>query len=149
MWLIAMPGAAALDWRPRRHYRADRTGDCAFGLTMETLADIQRTVSSNRKTGRPSDRWLVVGTRTQTISAMRCFGGVSGLPRLRRTPEVIWTIYAPALMNFLIVNFGCRVLEHLIKKPGCLRIYGTHQPVVPRIFPRTLLKRALQHPHNA
>ena len=55
MWLIAMPYMAALDFGgpPPPDYRADRTAIALFGLTMETLADIQLTkfrATANRAT---------------------------------------------------------------------------------------------------
>ena len=105
---------------------------------METLADIQLT--KFRATAKPGDL-LTDGwwsrTRHPNYFGDALFGGVSGC-RVATTPEVIWTIYAPALMNFLIVRIsGADMLErHLIKKPGYEEYMARTNRFVPRIFPK-------------
>ena len=74
---------------------------------METLADIQLT--KFRATAKPGDL-LTDGwwsrTRHQIVFGDALFWWGIWVAAVATTPEVIWTIYAPALMNFLIVRIS-------------------------------------------
>jgi steroid 5-alpha reductase family enzyme len=52
------------------------------------------------------------------------------------TPEAIWTIFAPIIMSYLLMNVsGAKMLERrLIKKPGYADYMARTNRFVPRIF---------------
>ncbi len=142
MWLIAMPYMAALDFGgPAAAPIAALVGlaIALFGLTMETLADIQLTkFRATAKSGDLlTDGWWS-RTRHPNYFGDALFWWGIWVAAVATTPEVIWTIYAPALMNFLIVRIsGADMLErHLIKKPGYEEYMARTNRFVPRIFPK-------------
>ena len=142
MWLIAMPYMTALDFGgPAAAPIAALVGlaIALFGLTMETLADIQLTkFRATAKSGDLlTDGWWS-RTRHPNYFGDALFWWGIWVAAVATTPEVIWTIYAPALMNFLIVRIsGADMLErHLIKKPGYEEYMARTNRFVPRIFPK-------------
>jgi steroid 5-alpha reductase family enzyme len=142
MWLIAMPYMAALDFGgPAAAPLAAFIGLAVAlaGVTMETLADIQLTnFRANAKPGDLlTDGWWS-RTRHPNYFGDAMFWWGIWFAAVATTPEVIWTIYAPALMNFLIVKIsGAAMLERsLIKKPSYEEYMARTNRFVPRVFPK-------------
>ncbi len=140
MYLIAMPYMTAL-------YIG---GDAALpglaviglliafgGLAMETLADIQLTkfrATANAGSGNLlTDGWWS-RTRHPNYFGDALFWWGIYLAIVAATPEAIWTIFAPVLMTYLLVNVsGAAMLERrLIKKPG----YEAYMQRTNRFFPK-------------
>ena len=108
-----------------------------FGVTMETLSDIQLT--KFRANAQPGDL-LTDGwwsrTRHPNYFGDALFWWGIWAAAVATTPEVIWTIYAPALMTFLLIRIsGAEMLERrLIKKPGYAEYMARTNRFVPRVF---------------
>tara|TARA_X000000950_G_scaffold264969_1_gene338791 strand:+ start:7819 stop:8622 length:804 start_codon:yes stop_codon:yes gene_type:complete len=140
MWLIAMPYMTALDFGGPSAAPIGALIGLAIalgGLIMETMSDIQLT--KFRATAQPGDL-LTDGwwsrTRHPNYFGDAMFWWGIWVAAVATTPEIIWTIYAPALMNFLIVRVsGAAMLErHMIKKPGYEEYMARTNRFVPRIF---------------
>lgn len=140
MWLVAMPymaafyfgGAAALPGLAILGLLI-----ALAGLTMETLADIQLT--RFRATAQPgdllTDGWWKY-TRHPNYFGDALFWWGIWLAVVAATPEAVWTIFAPALMNFLLVKVsGADLLEYrLRKKPGYEAYMERTNRFVPKLF---------------
>ena len=140
MWLVAMPYMTALDFGgPAAAPIAAWVGlaIALLGVTMETLSDIQLT--KFRANAQPGDL-LIDGwwsrTRHPNYFGDALFWWGIWAAAVATTPEVIWTIYAPALMTFLLIRIsGAEMLERrLIKKPGYAEYMARTNRFVPRVF---------------
>jgi steroid 5-alpha reductase family enzyme len=106
-------------------------------VTIETLSDIQLT--KFRAIAQPGDL-LTDGwwsrTRHPNYFGDALFWWGIWAAAVATTPEVIWTIYAPALMTFLLIRIsGAEMLERrLIKKPGYAEYMARTNRFVPRVF---------------
>jgi steroid 5-alpha reductase family enzyme len=107
------------------------------GLIMETLADIQLTKfrETSRK-GQLLDYGWWSRTRHPNYFGDALFWWGVFIAIIGTSPEVIWTIIGPILMNYLLVNVsGVKMLErNLIKKPGYAEYMQRTNRFVPRIF---------------
>ncbi|MDB2584724.1 DUF1295 domain-containing protein [Alphaproteobacteria bacterium] len=140
MWLVAMPVMASL-------YFGGITAVpmvaiigliIAFaGLIMETLADIQLTnFRAMAKPGELLDSGWWSRTRHPNYFADAMFWWGIYIAAIAATPEAIWTIFAPIIMTYLLMNVsGAKMLERrLIKKPGYAEYMARTNRFVPRLF---------------
>lgn len=107
------------------------------GLSMETLAD--RQLTRFRATAKPGDL-LTNGWWSRTRHP-NYFGDVVfwygiWIAVTAATPEAIWTVFSPLLMNYFLVRIsGAAMLERrLIKKPGYEDYMKRTNRFIPRIF---------------
>ena len=115
------------DWFDYRGFRADH-GD----LSRPAIDPFPRQF----ETRRFADQWLWSRTRHPNYFADALFWWGIYIAVIGTTPEAIWTIFAPILMNYLLVNVsGAKMLERsLIKKPGYAEYMQHTNRFVPRIF---------------
>ena len=140
MWLVSMPfmaafangGPAAL---PELSF--------AFlllamgGLYMEASADIQLTKFRAMKDKPPllDSGWWKYTRHPNYFGDAVFWWGIYGAV-VAATPEAIWTIFAPIIMNYLLVNVsGAAMLERsLIKKPGYEEYMKRTNRFVPKLW---------------
>ena len=140
MWLVAMPVMASL-------YFGGITASpmvaiigliiALAGLIMETLADIQLTnFRAMAKPGELLDSGWWSRTRHPNYFADAMFWWGIYIAAIAATPEAIWTIFAPIIMTYLLMNVsGAKMLERrLIKKPGYAEYMARTNRFVPRLF---------------
>ena len=107
------------------------------GLVVETLAD--RQLTKFRATAQPdeilSDGWWA-RTRHPNYFGDALFWWGIYFAVVATIPAAFWTIYAPALMNFLLVKIsGAAMLERrLIKKPAYADYMQKTNRFIPRLF---------------
>ena len=140
MYLVAMPYMVALQVggiaaAPVASFIGLGIAFC--GLLMEALADIQ--LAKFRSTAQAgallTDGWWA-RTRHPNYFGDALFWWGIYIAVVAATPEAIWTIYAPALMSFLLVKIsGAAMLERrLIKKPGYADYMQKTNRFIPKIF---------------
>lgn len=109
----------------------------AFGLYMEASADTQLTkFRANAKPGDLlTDGWWT-RTRHPNYFGDAMFWWGIWIAVVATTPGAIWTIYAPIMMNFLLVKVsGAEMLErYLLKKPGYAEYMERTNRFIPRLF---------------
>ena len=139
-WLVAVPYMAAFSMgglAAAPLVSAIGLIIAAFALVMETLADRQLThFRANSKPGDLLTNGWWSRTRHPNYFADALFWWGIYIAVIGTTPEAIWTIFAPILMNYLLVNVsGAKMLERsLIKKPGYAEYMQRTNRFVPRIF---------------
>ena len=107
------------------------------GLIMETLSDRQLTqFRANAQPGELLDSGWWARTRHPNYFADAMFWWGIYIAVVAATPEAIWTIFAPIIMSYLLMNVsGAKMLERrLIKKPGYADYMARTNRFVPRIF---------------
>lgn len=140
MWLVSMPFLAAF------HFG----GDAALpvlaivfllvalgGLYMEASADIQLTKFRAMPDKPPllDSGWWKYTRHPNYFGDAVFWWGIYGAV-VAATPEAIWTIFAPILMNYLLVNVsGAEMLERrLKKKPGYTEYMQRTNRFVPKVW---------------
>jgi steroid 5-alpha reductase family enzyme len=109
----------------------------ALGLFIETMSDIQLT--QFRKTAQTNDilkAGLWSRSRHPNYFGDALFWWGIGLAACAIAPELLWTLIAPAIMNFFLVNVsGAKLLEnHLKNKQGYDVYMKETNRFIPKIF---------------
>ena len=140
MWLVSMPFMTAFYFG----------GDAALpglaiafllvalgGLYMEASADIQLTKFRAMENKPPllDSGWWKYTRHPNYFGDAVLWWGIYGAV-VAATPEAIWTIFAPIIMNYLLVNVsGAEMLERrLKKKPGYEDYMARTNRFVPKIW---------------
>ena len=108
-----------------------------FGLYMEASADIQLTKFRAMKDKPPllDSGWWKYTRHPNYFGDAVFWWGIYGAV-VAATPEAIWTIFAPIIMNYLLVNVsGAAMLERsLKKKPGYAEYMERTNRFIPKVF---------------
>ena len=140
MWLVAMPymaafyvgGAAALPALSVVFLLV-----ALFGLFMEASADIQLTKFRAMENKPPllDSGWWKYTRHPNYFGDAVFWWGIYGAV-VAATPEAIWTIFAPIIMNYLLVSVsGAEMLERrLKKKPGYAEYMERTNRFIPKIW---------------
>ncbi len=140
MWLVAMPYMAAAYFGGIVALPGVTVIGLIIalaGLIMETLSDRQLTqFRANAQPGELLDSGWWARTRHPNYFADAMFWRGIYIAVVAATPEAIWTIFAPIIMSYLLMNVsGAKMLERrLIKKPGYADYMARTNRFVPRIF---------------
>jgi len=140
MWLVAMPYMAAAYFGGIVALPGVTVIGLIIalaGLIMETLSDRQLTqFRANAQPGELLDSGWWARTRHPNYFADAMFWWGIYFAVVAATPEAIWTIFAPIIMSYLLMNVsGAKMLERrLIKKPGYADYMARTNRFVPRIF---------------
>jgi|SaaInl6LU_22_DNA_1037377.scaffolds.fasta_scaffold00322_10 steroid 5-alpha reductase family enzyme len=140
MWLVAMPYMAAAYFGGIVALPGVTVIGLIIalaGLIMETLSDRQLTqFRANAQPGELLDSGWWARTRHPNYFADAMFWWGIYIAVVAATPEAIWTIFAPIIMSYLLMNVsGAKMLERrLIKKPGYADYMARTNRFVPRIF---------------
>ena len=107
------------------------------GLYMETSADIQLTKFRAMKDKPPvlDTGWWTYTRHPNYFGDALFWWGIYGAV-VAATPEAIWTIFAPIIMNYLLVNIsGAAMLERsLKKKPGYEEYMARTNRFIPKLW---------------
>lgn len=107
------------------------------GLYMETMADIQLVKFRADPNSGPllDSGWWKYTRHPNYFGDAVFWWGIYGAV-VAATPEAIWTIFAPIIMNYLLVNVsGAEMLERRLKhKPGYAEYTQRTNRFVPKIF---------------
>ena len=107
------------------------------GLYMETMADIQLVKFRADPNSGPllDSGWWKYTRHPNYFGDAVFWWGIYGAV-VAATPEAIWTIFAPIIMNYLLVNVsGAEMLERRLKhKPGYAEYMERTNRFIPKIW---------------
>ena len=128
MWLVALPIMAAAQLGGNIMYPFAALAALALallGLGIETIADSQ--LKRFRATAKPDDvlaTGLWAYSRHPNYFGDAVFWWGIWLAVVATTPALVWTIIAPLIMNYLLVNIsGAAMLERKLKKKAAYAAY--------------------------
>lgn len=140
MWLVSVPFMAAFYFGGPAALPVLTLVFLAIalaGLYMESMADVQLTkFRATAKQGELLDSGWWKRTRHPNYFGDALFWWGIYAAVVAATPEAIWTIFAPIIMNYLLVKVsGADLLEYrLKKKPGYTEYMQRTNRFVPKLF---------------
>lgn len=108
----------------------------AIGLIIETVSDVQLTRFREAKTGGILQSGLWARSRHPNYFGDALFWWGISLAAVAAAPELIWTLFAPIIMNVLLVNVsGAALLEkYMIRREGYAEYQARTNRFIPKIF---------------
>ncbi|MDA8654468.1 DUF1295 domain-containing protein [Alphaproteobacteria bacterium] len=107
-----------------------------IGLLIETISDIQLTAFRAAKTGGILKSGLWARSRHPNYFGDALFWWGISLAAISAAPEVSWTLFAPIIMNVLLVRVsGAALLEkYMSKREGYAEYQAKTNRFIPKIF---------------